>query len=105
MERRDLYQVAEKYKSKLDKIKVALFDVDGILTDGKLYYRHSDGKYYYLGRDVASSNFKNNRLDKKFIITSPFKLNFTSRSGWRVSSKEMEIYYPTQLIADEVSKL
>jgi hypothetical protein len=74
-------------------------------TDGKLYYRHSDGKYYYLGRDVASSNFKNNRLDKKFIITSPFKLNFTSRSGWRVSSKEMEIYYPTQLIADEVSKL
>ena len=38
MERRDLYQVAEKYKSKLDKIKVALFDVDGILTDGKLYY-------------------------------------------------------------------
>lgn len=53
MERRDLYQVAEKYKSKLEKIKVALFDVDGILTDGKLYYSGSEIGYnrFFNARD------------------------------------------------------
>jgi 3-deoxy-D-manno-octulosonate 8-phosphate phosphatase (KDO 8-P phosphatase) len=29
---------AKKYKSKLKKIKLVLFDVDGILTDGKVFY-------------------------------------------------------------------
>jgi 3-deoxy-D-manno-octulosonate 8-phosphate phosphatase (KDO 8-P phosphatase) len=29
---------AKKYKAKLKKIKLVLFDVDGILTDGKVYY-------------------------------------------------------------------
>jgi 3-deoxy-D-manno-octulosonate 8-phosphate phosphatase (KDO 8-P phosphatase) len=36
--KRDLRQEALKYESILKNIKVALFDVDGILTDGKLYY-------------------------------------------------------------------
>ena len=31
-------QLAEKHKKKLLPIKVALFDVDGVLTDGKIYW-------------------------------------------------------------------
>lgn len=34
----DLRQVAAKYQDKLSKIKMVLFDVDGILTNGKLYW-------------------------------------------------------------------
>ncbi len=34
----DLRQESKKYESKLSQIKVALFDVDGILTNGQLYY-------------------------------------------------------------------
>lgn len=33
-----LKKAAERWKEKLIKIKVAMFDVDGILTDGKLFY-------------------------------------------------------------------
>ena len=32
------YQVSEQVTSKAQKIKLALFDVDGMLTDGKLHY-------------------------------------------------------------------
>ena len=74
-------------------------------TDGKLYYRHSNGSYYYLARDIYDSKFTQNRLDSKFIIESPFKLNFSSANRQSISNKEMEIYYPTQLIADDVAKL
>lgn len=35
---RDLREQAKKYDAKLQKIKICLLDVDGILTDGKLYY-------------------------------------------------------------------
>lgn len=34
----DLREVAKAYKDKLAKIKICLFDVDGILTNGKLYW-------------------------------------------------------------------
>lgn len=34
----DLRSVAKKYENKLKKIKLLLFDVDGILTNGKLYW-------------------------------------------------------------------
>ncbi len=34
----DLREVAKQYADKLAKIKICLFDVDGILTDGKLYW-------------------------------------------------------------------
>lgn len=33
-----IQQIALHYKSKLEKIRVVLFDVDGILTDGKLFW-------------------------------------------------------------------
>jgi 3-deoxy-D-manno-octulosonate 8-phosphate phosphatase (KDO 8-P phosphatase) len=38
---RDLRKVAKDFESKLKKIKVALFDCDGILTSGHIYY-HDD---------------------------------------------------------------
>lgn len=34
--------LAKKYEEKLNKIKVALFDVDGVLTDGKIFYQGSE---------------------------------------------------------------
>ena len=35
-------ELAKKYEDKLNKIKVALFDVDGVLTDGKIFYQGSE---------------------------------------------------------------
>jgi 3-deoxy-D-manno-octulosonate 8-phosphate phosphatase (KDO 8-P phosphatase) len=37
-----LTEVSKKFESKLKKIKVAVFDVDGILTDAKVYYSGSE---------------------------------------------------------------
>ncbi len=37
----DLKKISKKYQAKLKKIKVAIFDVDGILTNGQVYW---DGK-------------------------------------------------------------
>ena len=34
----DFRSLAQKYKHKLKPIKVVLFDVDGVLTDGKIYW-------------------------------------------------------------------
>lgn len=34
----DLREVCKQFESKLKKIKVALFDVDGILTDGRIFW-------------------------------------------------------------------
>ncbi len=36
--KRDLRAESKKYQDKLSKIKIALFDVDGILTDSKVYW-------------------------------------------------------------------
>lgn len=38
----DLRALALKYKSKLEKIKIVLLDVDGICTDGKIYWAGKD---------------------------------------------------------------
>ena len=38
MTKRDLRIEAKKYTEKLSKIKIALFDVDGILTNSKVYW-------------------------------------------------------------------
>ncbi len=34
----DLRQIAPQFKEKLSQIKVALFDVDGVLTNGQIFY-------------------------------------------------------------------
>ncbi|MEK6625790.1 MAG: phenylphosphate carboxylase subunit delta [Bdellovibrionota bacterium] len=41
----DLRALARKYKAKLDPIKVALFDVDGVLTDGRVFYHGAEVGY------------------------------------------------------------
>ena len=38
----DFRAIAKFHKTKLEKIKVILFDVDGILTDGKIYYQSDE---------------------------------------------------------------
>jgi 3-deoxy-D-manno-octulosonate 8-phosphate phosphatase (KDO 8-P phosphatase) len=38
----DLRKIANKYHDKLKKIKIALFDIDGILTDGMIYWDGDD---------------------------------------------------------------
>ncbi len=38
MSNKDLREISKLYAEKLKKIKVCLFDVDGVLTDGKLYW-------------------------------------------------------------------
>ncbi len=42
MKKKSLKDVSKKYASKLKKIKVLLFDVDGILTDGRILYDGSE---------------------------------------------------------------
>ncbi|HAZ14368.1 MAG: hypothetical protein A2X86_19260 [Bdellovibrionales bacterium GWA2_49_15] len=41
----DLRAIALKFKSKLEPIKVALFDVDGVLTDGRVFYHGEEVGY------------------------------------------------------------
>ncbi len=47
----NLRDVAKKYEEKLKKIKVALFDCDGILTDGRVFYQGSEmgfNRYFHV---------------------------------------------------------
>ncbi|MBC7715016.1 MAG: HAD hydrolase family protein [Rhizobacter sp.] len=41
-EKKSLKVTAEKFKAKLSKIKVCIFDIDGILTDGKISWEGDD---------------------------------------------------------------
>ena len=41
-EKKSLRVTAEKFKNKLSKIKVCIFDIDGILTDGKISWEGAD---------------------------------------------------------------
>ena len=38
MNKQEIEKISAEFKEKLLKIKVALFDVDGVLTDGRIYY-------------------------------------------------------------------
>ena len=38
MDQTELSEIATKFESKLSKIKICLFDVDGILTDGRIFW-------------------------------------------------------------------
>ncbi|MFZ2189774.1 MAG: hypothetical protein WA057_06085 [Candidatus Magasanikiibacteriota bacterium] len=71
-------------------------------SDKKLYYRHSNGKYYYVGRDVTDKNFKNYKFDSKFIIQSPYKIDFTVE---KKSFSNTEIIYPTEMLAGDIIKM
>lgn len=74
-------------------------------TDGKLYYKHTNGYYYSIGKDGLSKLFKSNNFDTRFIIESPFKIDFLLTKGKGMSTNEEEVYYPTQLLAGDVVRL
>ena len=42
MKRNEVESLAKKFEAKLKKIKVCAFDIDGILTDGKIYWQGDD---------------------------------------------------------------
>jgi 3-deoxy-D-manno-octulosonate 8-phosphate phosphatase (KDO 8-P phosphatase) len=62
----NLKEVAEQFKEKLSKIKVVAFDVDGILTDGRVWYsgeemgwnRYTDTRDGYGLKMLKSFGFK-----------------------------------------------
>ncbi len=47
----NLKQLAETHKERLKKIKVAIFDVDGVLTNGQVYYSGAEigfNRFFYV---------------------------------------------------------
>jgi 3-deoxy-D-manno-octulosonate 8-phosphate phosphatase (KDO 8-P phosphatase) len=63
----DLREVAKQFEEKLSKIKVCLFDVDGILTSGQLYWS---------GQEVGFNRF--------FDAQDGFGLKTLQRAGLKV---------------------
>lgn len=45
MNREEVLTISNRFQEQLVKIKVALFDVDGILTDGRIYYSGQEVGY------------------------------------------------------------
>lgn len=78
---RDLREVAKKFKTKLDKIKVVAFDVDGILTDSRVWY---SGEEMGWNRCTDTSDGYGLRMLKEFgfkvgVITGGDSLGVTKR--------------------------
>ncbi len=67
MELRDLKQLAETYSEKLKKIKVCAFDVDGILTDGRVWWA---------GEEVGWNRY--------FNIRDGYGLKVLQKAGYKV---------------------
>ncbi len=67
----NLREVAEKYKDQLNNIKVALFDCDGILTDGTLFYQ---------GEEMGFNRFFNARdgYGLKILMEAGIKVGIIS---------------------------
>ncbi len=63
----NLRELAKKYHGKLLPIKVCLFDVDGILTDGLVEYQNNEVTY-----------------NRSFNTTDAFGLKFTKAAGIKV---------------------
>jgi len=63
----NLKEISKKFESKLSKIKVALFDVDGILTDGKVFFQ---------GEEVGFNRF--------FHVRDGYGIRMLRRAGLKV---------------------
>ena len=63
----DLREISKRFENKLKKIKVVLFDVDGILTDGRLFWA---------GEKVGWSRF--------FHASDGYGMKLLQRSGFKV---------------------
>ena len=63
----NLREIAQKYKDKLKKIKLCIFDVDGILTDGKVYWA---------GEEIG--------FNRQFFIQDGYGMKLLQRAGLKV---------------------
>ncbi len=63
----DLKQLAQNFEGKLKKIKICLFDVDGILTDGKIYWA---------GEEVG--------FTRSYFIQDGYGMKLLQRAGFKV---------------------
>jgi 3-deoxy-D-manno-octulosonate 8-phosphate phosphatase (KDO 8-P phosphatase) len=77
----DLRTVAKDYEEKLKKIKVALFDVDGILTDGRLYWSGEEVGFnrFFNAQDGFGFKMLQRAGIKVGIITGGDSLGVTKR--------------------------
>ena len=64
------------------------------IEDNKLYYRHSNGNYYYAGKDAGDKMIKGNRLQERFVIDSPHEIKFSPVSKRKIGEQDQDIYYP-----------
>ena len=67
-ERRDFREVAKKFKSRLEKIKLFITDVDGVLTNGNIYWS---------GEEVGFNRF--------FHVQDGYGLKMLKEAGIRVA--------------------
>jgi len=67
MELRDLKKISEQHKDKLQKIKVCAFDVDGILTDGRVWWA---------GEEIG--------WNRSFNIRDGYGMKVLQRAGYKV---------------------
>jgi len=63
---------------------------------GAMFYRHSNGNYYSIGLTA---------MQAKFVAESPFTINMAIESKGGMSTSEIEIAFPTQLVGENVVKL
>jgi hypothetical protein len=64
-------------------------------VDSYLYYRSSDGVYYYIGRNASEKLFTANHFDGRFIIgSSPLPLNFSYSKNRKVGAGQSDIIRP-----------
>lgn len=89
----DYQKLATKFKSKLLPIKVALFDVDGVLTDGRVYYDGEEVGFnrFFNVRDGYGMNVLREAGIKVGIITGGNSLGVLKR--FRENLKVDFLYY------------
>ncbi len=77
----DFYSLALKYEKKLKPIKVALFDVDGVLTDGKIYWSGEEvgwNRFFHTNDGFGLKMLKNAGL-KVGVITGGASMGVKKR--------------------------
>ena len=52
--------------------------------DKKYYYVHHNAGILFLGNNNRANAFNSNDFQSRFVITPPFEMSFTPRSGWYV---------------------
>lgn len=74
-------------------------------SDNKLYFRKSDGNYYYIGKNSNDKLFQSNRWEERFIVSSPYPFNFNINKVKKLGNVEEEAVYPLKIINNALIKL